>query len=77
MPTISVRWILWIFLRFGSNLSKMRSFAEFYRPKFGICTNLQKKHCSGEQNLLVVMELLNNVHRIRQMEFGDYTQIWK
>ena len=55
----------------------MCSFAEFNRPKLDICANLQKKHYSDEQNLLVVMELLNNAHRIRKMDFGDYTQIWK
>ena len=55
----------------------MCSFAEFNGPKLDISTNLQKKHCSGEQNLFVVMELLSNAHRIRKMEFGDYTLIWR
>ena len=65
MPTIYPRWSLVICLRFGNNLSKMCSLAEFKRPKLDICTNLQKKHCSEEQNLLVVMELLSNARRIR------------
>ena len=77
MPAVYVRWILVIIHRFGNNLSKMCSFAELYRPKLDICTNLLKKHCSGEQNISVVMELLNNAHRIRQMDFGDFSQIWK
>ena len=41
------------------------------------CTNLQKKHCCGEQIFLVGMELLNNTHHIRQMDFADLPQIWK
>ena len=71
------RWVLVICLRFGNNLSKMCSFAEFNRPKLDICTNLQKKHCIGEQIFLVGMEFLNNVRHIRQMEFAELTQIWK
>ena len=55
----------------------MCSFAEFNRPKFDICTNLQKKHYIGEQIFLVGMGLLNNAHHIREMEFGDFSQIWK
>ena len=77
MPTVYARWILGIIRRFGNNLSKMCSFAELYRPKLDICTNLQRKHYIGEQNLLVVMELLSNAHRIRMTDFGDYTQIWR
>ena len=49
MLTIYSRWIFGICLRFGNNLSKMCSFAEFNRPKLDICTNLQKKYCIGEQ----------------------------
>ena len=49
MPIIFARWILGICLRFGNNLSKMCSFAEFNRSKLDICTNLQKKNCIGEQ----------------------------
>ena len=64
-------------LRFGHKQSKMRSFAEFNRPKLDICTNLQKKHCIGEQIFLVVMELLNNAQHIREMDFEDFSQIWK
>ena len=55
----------------------MCSFAEFNRPKLDNCTNLQKKHCSGEQIFFVGMELLSNTHRIRQMDFGDLPQIRK
>ena len=55
----------WICLRFGNNLPKMCSFAEFSRPKLDIYTNLQKKHNSGEQIFLVGMELLSNNHHIR------------
>ena len=77
MPTVYGRWILEILLRFGNNLSKMCSFAAFNRPKLDICTNLQKKHCSGEQNISVVMELLNNAHHIREMDFSHLPQIWK
>ena len=36
-----------------------------------ICTDLQKNHSSGEQNLLVVMEILNNAHNIPVMDLGD------
>ena len=52
----------------------MCSFAEYNLSKVDICTNLQKKHCGGEQIFLVGMELLNNTHRIRQMDFGDLPQ---
>ena len=55
----------------------MCSFAEYNLSKVDICTNLQKKHCGGEQIFLVGMELLNNTHRIRQMDFGDLPQIRK
>ena len=51
MPTIYARWILRIFLRFGNNLSKMCSFAEFNQPILEICTNLQKKHYIGRANI--------------------------
>ena len=77
IPTISVRWIFGNCDRFGNNLSKMCSFAEFNRSKWDICTNLQKKHCTGEQILLMVLELLNSVHHIRKMDFSDLPQIWK
>ena len=77
MPTIYAKWIWEIGLRFGNNLSKMCSFADFKRPKWGICTHLQKKYCSGEQKVSMVIELLNNAHNIREMEFGDWPQIWK
>ena len=77
MLTIYERWIFGICLRFGNNLSKMCSFVEFNRPKLEICTNLQKKHCIGEQIFLLVMELLNNAHHIRQMDFRDLNLIWK
>ena len=55
----------------------MCSFVDFNRPKFDICANLQKKHCRGEQIFLLGMELLNNTHHIRLMDFGDLHQIWK
>ena len=77
MPTIFARSILGICLRLGNNLSKMSSFAEFNRSKLDICTNLQKKHCIGEQILLMVLEILNIAHHIRQMDFRDLPQIWK
>ena len=77
MPTTYTISILRICLRFGNNLSKMRPFVDFNRPKLDLCTNLQQKHCIGEQIFLVVMELLNNAHHIREMDFGDLPQIWK
>ena len=76
MPTTYARWILGNCLRFGNNLPKMCSFAEFNRSKLDICSNLQKKHCIGERILLVVLELLNCAHHIREMEFRDLPQIW-
>ena len=54
----------------------MCPFADFNRQKIDICTNLQKKHCSGEQIFLVGMELINNTHHIGLMDFGDLHQIW-
>ena len=77
MPTTYARWILGICLRFGNNLSRMCSFAEFNRSKLDIYTNLQKRHCNGEQNLLVEMELLNNARHIRKMDVRDVPMIWK
>ena len=68
MPTIYARWIWKICLRFGNNLSKMCPFADFSRQKLDVRTNLQKKHCIGEQIFLVVMELLYNAHHIRKMD---------
>ena len=77
MPTIYARWILGNCLRFGNNLAKMCSFAEFNRSKLDICPNLQEKHCIGEQTFLVVMELLNNAHHIREMDLRYLPHIWK
>ena len=77
MPTTYARWMLGICLRLGNNLSKMCSFAVINRPKLDNWTNLQKKHCIGEQIFLVVMELLSNAHHIREMDFRDLPQIWK
>ena len=77
MPTILARWILGICLRFGNNLFKMCSFAEFNRSKLAICTNLQNKHGIGEQILLMVLEILNIAYHIRQMDSRDLPQIWK
>ena len=77
MPTIYARRVLGIWLRFGNNLSKTCPFADFNRPKLDICANLQKTHCGGEQNVLVVMELISNAHHIRQMDFVDLPHIWK
>ena len=77
MPSIYVRWILRIFLRFGNKQSKMCSFADFNRPILDICTNLHKNHRIGEQIIFVVMELLNNSHHIREIHFVDFSQIWK
>ena len=53
----------------------MCTFADFNRPKVDVCTNLRRKHSSGEQNFVEVMELLNNVHNIREMEFVVLPQI--
>ena len=53
----------------------MCSFAEFNRSKLDIFTNLQKKHCIGEQIFSVVMELRNNAHHIRKVDFGDLPMI--
>ena len=75
MPTIYARGILGICLRFGNNLSKMCSFAEFIRSKLDIGTNLQKKHCIGEQILFGVLEILNSAHHIREMDFSDLPEI--
>ena len=55
----------------------MCSFAEYNLSKVDICTNLQKKHCGGEQIFLVGMELLNNTHHTRKMDFEDLPQICK
>ena len=77
MPTVYARWILGICLRFGNNLSKTCSFCEFNRSKLDICTNLQKKHCIGEQIHLGVLELLNSAHHTRGKDFRDLPQIWK
>ena len=55
----------------------MCSFAESNQPMLDICTNLQKKHYIGEQIFLVVLERINNAHHTRQMEFADFSQIWK
>ena len=77
MLTIYKRWIFGICLRFGNNLSKMCSFVEFNRPKLEICTNLQKKHCVGEQIFSAGVELLSNAHHIRRMDFGELPQNWK
>ena len=77
MPTIYARWIWEICHRFGNNLSKMCPLADFNRPKLDGCTDLQKKHCIGEQIILVVMEFLQNAYHIREMDFVDLPQIWK
>ena len=69
MFTIYARWIWGICLRYGNNLSKMCPFADFNRAKLDLCTNLQ-------QILLVVMELLNKAHHIREIDVGDLLQIW-
>ena len=53
----------------------MCSFAEFNLSKLDICTNLQKKHCIGEQIFSVVMELQNNAHNIRKMDVRDLPMI--
>ena len=77
MPTIYTRWMLGFCHRLVNNLSKMCPFADFNQPKLYICPNLQKKHCIGKQNFAMLMELLNIARYIRQMEFGDLSQIWK
>ena len=55
----------------------MCPFADFNRLKLDLCTNLQKKHYIGEHIFVVVMELLNNAHHIREMDLGDLPQIWE
>ena len=77
MPTILAGRSLGICLRFGNNLSKMCSFAEFKLSKLPICANLQKKDCIVEQILFGVLELQNSAHHIREMDFRDLPQIWK
>ena len=77
MLTIYERWIFGICLRFGNNLSKMCSFAEFNRPKLDICTNLQREHCIGEQIFLARMALLSNVRHMHEMDFVELPQICK
>ena len=52
MPTIYARWSLGICHTSGNNLFKTFPVAAFYRPNLGICTNLQKKHCIGEEIFL-------------------------
>ena len=54
----------------------MCSFAEFNRQKLDICTNLQKKTLYWRANIFGGMELVNNTHHIRLMDFGDWPQIW-
>ena len=46
-------------------------------PKVDRLHKFPGKTLHGRANLLVVVELLNNAHHIRQMEFGDLPQIWK
>ena len=53
----------------------MCSFAEFTRSKLDICTNLQKKYCIGEQ-ILLVLELLDNAHHIRNWILGICRICW-
>ena len=77
MPTTYARWIWEICPRFGNNLSKMCPYADFNMPKLDVSTNLQKKHCIGEQTFLVVVELRHNAHHIREMDLGDLPEIWK
>ena len=77
IPTIYARWNFEICLRFANNLSKMCPYADFNMPKLDISTNLQKKHCIGEQTFLVVVELRHNAHHIREMDLGDLPEIWK
>ena len=55
----------------------MCSIAEFNPPKLDICTNLQKKHCVGEQIFSAGVELLSNALHIRKMDFGELAQTWK
>ena len=76
MPTIYARWILGICLRFGNDISKTCPFTDFNRPKLDLHQFIEKR-CIGEQIFLVTMELLNNAHHIRQMDFRDLPQIWK
>ena len=77
MPTIYARWSLGIGHRFGNNLSKMCTFADINRQKLDICTNLQNKHCIGEQIFWMVVELRHDAHHIREMDLGDLPEIWK
>ena len=52
------------------------TFDDFKRPNLNICTNLQQKHCVGEQIFSVILELINNAHHIRKMDLRDLPQIW-
>ena len=51
MPTVYPRWNLGIMLRFGNNLSKMCSFAEFNRPKLDIFHQITEKALHWRANL--------------------------
>ena len=77
MHTIYARWMMRICLRFVSNLSKRCPFADFNRPKLDRSTNLQKKAQHWRANIFNGMELLNNALHIREMEFEEFSQIWK
>ena len=52
-------------------------FADFHRPKLDLCTNFQKKHRGGGQNILVEIELLGNANDISEMDFGVLPYLWK
>ena len=49
--------------------------AEFTGRKLSLCTNLQKMHSGGVQNILVIMMLHNNAHNGSEMDFGDVPPI--
>ena len=51
------------------------SFADVNRPKLDVRTNLQEKHCIGEEIFLVVVELRHDAHHIREMDLGDLPEI--
>ena len=55
----------------------MCPFDDFNRPKLDIWNNLQKKHCIVEQIFFGVLELLDNAHHIRNVDFRDLPPIWK
>ena len=76
MPKIYERWIVGVSHQIWKLSSQMCSFAEFTDQNWTFA-QFTEKHCIGEQTFLLVMELLNNAHHIREMDFRDLPEIWK